>query len=64
MVRLAGLEPATGVFSILLIDVVLCAYLLVLIRAFANSSKHYFASVCNIEKKIVCESVRAFPVVR
>jgi hypothetical protein len=64
LVRLAGLEPAIRVFSVLLIVAFLCGCLLVLIRHYTRICKHYFASTSDIEQKIVCESVRALPVVR
>ena len=56
--RLAGLEPATGVFVSLLIVAVLCAYLHVAIQQIASVCKHFVAFRCNREQEILCANVR------
>ena len=57
MVRIAGLEPANCVFSLLLIIAFLHTDLLVLIRVFARYYKCFVAIVGNREQQIVCQAV-------
>ena len=58
LVRLAGLEPAKGLFSSLLIIAFLCAILLIFIHGFPSYVNGYFASKSTYGQKNLCGLVR------
>jgi hypothetical protein len=64
MVRLAGLEPARGLFAWFLIVTFCCIYLQVLIHQFTCDCNGFCALMGNNEQKKLCGVVRASAVVR